>query len=247
MAGHELGLSAFPRRPKIVRKVYDWTDDNDFAAFAQSIEDTAGDCFDTGTGVVAATAGPAVKMLSTNANDDTAVHGLVTPFYIGDLGAQMRFVAEIQLSDADGSAFTIGVYNANDISSASPLDGTAYIEDGVFFIKEIGDANLDFATEKNGADATYTNRDNAVGTILDATWHVLAFEVQHSSVTSGTFLLKAFLDGVPLSIPNCDILSAGMPNDVNLRLSIAHRGGAGDYMLIRTFGSQYMFPGEYTG
>lgn len=243
---HLLSLQA-PNGPRVVHAKYDWTQAFQLDDFTQAQEDTAGDCFDSGTGVVAATAGPVVKLLSTNANDDCAVCQKVKPFYMGDRGSVLMFQTRIYLSDSDGSAWAIGVYNANDISSASPLDGTAYVEDGIFFVSEQGDDNVDFATEKNGADATYTNRVNAIGTTADATWMTLAFEVQHSPFTSGTFFVKCYVNGTLVNIGPLRTLTSGVPNDVNLAMSIAHRGGAGDYMLVGAFEGLYQFPGEYIG
>ena len=209
-------------------------------------EDTAGDGFDHAKGLVAANRRGAVEDKSTNANDDTWHYQNMPWIYLGDRGVAVEFGIWMYLSDADGSAIFAGIGIPSDYT-ASLLDGTAYGIDAVGFIKETGDANLDFVSDKTNADTTYAKRDNAITTLADAEWNYLAFRVIHSQLTSGTFQLEAYINGTRLSLPNCGALTSNVPNAQNLGLMLAHRGGAADLVYWSDIDVNVWEPGEYVG
>lgn len=80
-----------------------------------------------------------------------------------EAGKKVWFKARFKVSDATQSDFVMGLQ----IRDTSPLDVT----DGVFFMKDDGDANLDFYVEKNNTASSAT----AIATVSDATYLTVGF------------------------------------------------------------------------
>lgn len=83
---------------------------------------------------------------------------------------QLWFKARFKVSDATQSDFVMGLQ----IRDTSPLDVT----DGVFFMKDDGDANLDFYVEKDSTQSSAT----AIATVANDTYLTVGFHYDGSAV-----------------------------------------------------------------
>lgn len=131
---------------------------------------TAADWVVTAVGAGAVT-GPdgdgGVILLTNAAADDDSLFlqwaggsGAVKETYLMAAGKKAWFKARFQVSDATQSDFVMGLQ----IADTTPLDAT----DGIFFIKDDGDAQLDIVVRKDAT--TGSNRVNNIATVVAATY-----------------------------------------------------------------------------
>ena len=87
-------------------------------------------------------------------------------------GKKTFFKARFKVSDATQSDFVVGLQ----ITDTTPLA----VSDGVYFMKDDGDASLDLHVEKNGSDTTAS----AISTVADDTFLIAGFYYDGKSATN---------------------------------------------------------------
>lgn len=153
---------------------------------------------------------------NTAADNDLVALNKVGESFKFVAGKKLYFEARFKISDATQSDFIVGLQ----IKDTTPLD----VSDGVFFMKDDGDANLDFHVEK---DNTATS-----ATAL-------------STVTSDTYLKVHFMyDGVSKVLYGKDdawigsLATTNLVDDEDLTISIAIQNGEG---VAKTMSVDYIF------
>lgn len=106
-------------------------------------------------------------LLVTNdaADNDADFFQKVGESFLMAAGKQAWFKARFKVSDATQSDFVMGLQ----ITDTSPLDAT----DGIYFMKDDGDANLDFYVRKDAT--TGSNSASAIATVVSDTYLSVAW------------------------------------------------------------------------
>ena len=144
-------------------------------------------------------------LLITNdaADNDADFFQKVGESFKFESGKKLWFKARFKVSDATQSDFVIGLQ----ITDTSPLDVT----DGVFFMKDDGDANLDFYVEKDNSATSAT----AIATVADATYMTVGFYY------NGSDEVQYFVNDVKLGT----LATTNLPNDEELTISFGIQNG----------------------
>ena len=119
-------------------------------------------------------------------------------------GKKTFFKARFKVSDATQSDFVMGLQ----ITDATPLA----VSDGVFWLKDDGDTNLDFHVEKDSSDTTAS----AVATVSDDTFLIVGFYYDGKSA------IKYYVDDVHLGTS----VTTNLPDDEELTVSFGIQNGA---------------------
>ena len=119
-------------------------------------------------------------------------------------GKPAWFAARVALNDATESDMFVGLY----VTDTSPV---AAIVDGVYFHKVDGSTTVNLVQNK---DSTATT--TAAGTMVDATYHKLAFYYD------GAQSMQVFFDDVLVSTA----VTTNLPDDEELSMSMAIQNGA---------------------
>ncbi len=241
-------LAHFPNGPLVMSQLIRFDKQISLAHGAAStlspwraiVEDNGGDGWDLAKGINADRYAT-VTDGSTSGNDDTAHYGQLAPFWCGEKGSVLEYIAGFELADASGSAFACGL-GVPSSYTASILDGSAYVVDGIFFLSDVSGAGIDFAFDESNGDTTYDQHYTDQGTLVNATRHEVAWRIRHDPVTAGDFEVWAWLDG---ELITHKFNSGGLPDDVGLGFMCAHRGGAGDTVKWSYMGAALYEPGEY--
>ncbi len=132
-------------------------------------------------------------------------------------GKKMWFKARFKVSDATQSDFVIGLQ----ITDTSPLAVT----DGVYFMKDDGDANLDFHITKDSTSTSAT----AISTVSNDTYLSVGFHY------NGVDEMQYFVDDVKIGTSAV----TNLPNDEDLTISFGLQNGEAaaktmslDYILV---------------
>lgn len=160
----------------------------------------------TGSASEAITSGAGGQLLLTNAAGDNDLDFLQLKGESFKLSSSKRayFSARFKVSDATQSDFVVGLQ----ITDTTPLA----VSDGVFFIKDDGDTNLDFVVEK---DSTETNT-SAVATVADDTFITVAWYIDPDA------------SKVYYSINNAEpvgVVNTNLPDDEELTVSFGIQNG----------------------
>jgi len=160
----------------------------------------------TGSASEAITSGAGGQLLLTNAAGDNDLDFLQLKGESFKLSSSKRayFSARFKVSDATQSDFVVGLQ----ITDTTPLA----VSDGVFFIKDDGDTNLDFVVEKDG---TETNT-SAVATVADDTFITVAWYIDPDA------------SKVYYSINNAEpvgVVNTNLPDDEELTVSFGIQNG----------------------
>jgi hypothetical protein len=160
----------------------------------------------TGSASEAITSGAGGQLLLTNAAGDNDLDFLQLKGESFKLSSSKRayFSARFKVSDATQSDFVMGLQ----ITDTTPLA----VSDGVFFIKDDGDTNLDFVVEKDG---TETNT-SAVATVADDTFITVAWYIDPDA------------SKVYYSINNAEpvgVVNTNLPDDEELTVSFGIQNG----------------------
>lgn len=157
-------------------------------------------------------------LLITNdaADNDNDFFQKVGESFLFATGKKLFFKARFAVSDATQSDFVMGLQ----ITDTSPLA----VSDGVYFIKDDGDANLDFVVIKNSTATTAT----AVATASDATYHELAFYYD------GRNAIEYFVDGAHKGTS----VTTNLPDDEVLTVSFGIQNGEA---VAKTMSVDYIF------
>ena len=150
-------------------------------------------------------AGGALLITNDDADNDADFFNLKGESFKLSSSKRAYFSARFKVSDATQSDFVIGLQ----ITDTSPLA----VSDGVFFIKDDGDTNLDFVVEKDG---TETNT-SAVATVADDTFITVAWYIDPDA------------SKVYYSINNAEpvgVVNTNLPDDEELTVSFGIQNGA---------------------
>jgi len=119
-------------------------------------------------------------------------------------GKKTFFKARFKVSDATQSDFVMGLQ----ITDTTPLA----VSDGVYFMKDDGDASLDLHVEKDGSDTTAS----AVATVSDDTFLIAGFYYDGKSA------IKYYVDDVHKGTS----VTTNLPDDEELTVSFGIQNGA---------------------
>jgi hypothetical protein len=132
-------------------------------------------------------------------------------------GKQLWFKARFKVSDATQSDFVMGLQ----IRDTTPLDVT----DGVFFMKDDGDASLDFHVEKNNTATSAS----AIATVVADTYFTVGFHYD------GAAAVNYYVDDVLLG----SSVTTNLPDDEEMTVSFGIQNGEAvaktmsvDYILV---------------
>jgi len=161
----------------------------------------------TGSATEAITSGAGGQFLITNAAGDNDLDFLQLKGESFKLSSSKRayFSARFKVSDATQSDFVMGLQ----ITDTTPLA----VSDGVFFIKDDGDTNLDFIVEK---DSTSTDT-TAIHTMEDDTFVTVAWYIDPIS----SLVYYAVNNAEPVGVVNTNL-----PDDEELTVSFGIQNGA---------------------
>ena len=161
----------------------------------------------TGSATEAMTSGAGGQFLITNAagDNDHDFFNLKGESFKLSSSKRAYFSARFKVSDATQSDFVMGLQ----ITDTSPLA----VSDGVFFIKDDGDTNLDFIVEK---DSTSTDT-TAIHTMADDTFVTVAWYIDPIS----SLVYYAVNNAEPVGVVNTNL-----PDDEELTVSFGIQNGA---------------------
>jgi len=164
-----------------------------------TVEAGAGDA----TEAIADEAGGVLLITNDAADDDSDEFQKVGEAFKLIAGKPLYFEARVKVSDAIQSDMIIGLC----ITDTTLLGG---LSDGVYFIKDDGDANLDFVTEKN---STETKADTGVD-LVNATYVILGF------YWDGAGNVTPYVNGEAKTTH-----ATNVPDDEELRVSFGIKNG----------------------
>jgi hypothetical protein len=161
----------------------------------------------TGSATEAITSGAGGQFLITNAagDNDADFFNLKGESFLITGSKRAYFSARFKVSDATQSDFVMGLQ----ITDTTPLA----VSDGIFFIKDDGDTNLDFIVEK---DSTSTDT-TAIHTMADDTFVTVAFFVDPDTSL------------VHYSVNNAEpvgVVNTNLPDNEELTISFGIQNGA---------------------
>ena len=161
----------------------------------------------TGSATEAMTSGAGGQFLITNAagDNDADFFNLKGESFKLSSSKRAYFSARFKVSDATQSDFVMGLQ----ITDTSPLA----VSDGVFFIKDDGDTNLDFIVEK---DSTATDT-TAIHTMADDTFVTVAWYIDPIS----SLVYYSVNNAEPVGVVNTNL-----PDDEELTVSFGIQNGA---------------------
>ena len=160
----------------------------------------------TGSATEALTSGAGGQLLLTNAAGDNDLDFLQLKGESFKLSSSKKafFEARFKVSDATQSDVVMGLQ----ITDTTPLA----VSDGVYFMKDDGDTNLDFHIEKDGTDTTTA----AVTTLADDTFVTVGFFIDPNTSQVSYFIGEAEPVGV---------LNTNLPDDEELTVSFGIQNG----------------------
>ena len=150
-------------------------------------------------------AGGALLITNDDADNDLDFLQLKGESFKLSSSKRAYFEARFKVSDATESDFVMGLQ----ITDTTPLATT----DGVFFIKDDGDTNLDFIVEK---DSTSTDT-TAIHTMVDDTFVVVGFFIDPNTSQVSYFINSSDPVGV---------VNTNLPDDEELTVSFGIQNGA---------------------
>jgi len=150
-------------------------------------------------------AGGALLITNDDADNDLDFLQLKGESFKLSSSKRAYFEARFKVSDATQSDFVMGLQ----ITETTPLATT----DGVFFIKDDGDTNLDFIVEK---DSTSTDT-TAIHTMVDDTFVVVGFFIDPNTSQVSYFINSSDPVGV---------VNTNLPDDEELTVSFGIQNGA---------------------
>jgi len=160
----------------------------------------------TGSATEALTSGAGGQLLLTNAAGDNDLDFLQLKGESFKLSSSKRafFEARFKVSDATQSDVVMGLQ----ITDTTPLA----VSDGVYFMKDDGDTNLDFHIEKDGTDTTTA----AVTTLANDTFVTVGFFIDPNTSQVSYFIGEAEPVGV---------VNTNLPDDEELTVSFGIQNG----------------------
>ena len=149
-------------------------------------------------------AGGLLLITNDDADNDLDFFNLKVENFKFVAGKKTFFKSRFAVSDATQSDFVMGLQ----ITDTTPLA----VSDGVYFLKDDGDASLDFHVEKDSSDTTAS----AIATVSDATMLVAGFYYDGKSA------IEYYVDDVKLGTS----VTTNLPDDEELTVSFGIQNGA---------------------
>ena len=179
---------------------------NDFMTYASGDFTITTTEAGTGSATEALTSGAGGQLLLTNAAGDNDLDFLQLKGESFKLSSSKRafFEARFKVSDATQSDVVMGLQKTD----TTPLA----VSDGVYFMKDDGDTNLDFHIEKDGTDTTTA----AVTTLADDTFVNVGFFIDPNTSQVSYFIGSA----TPVGVVNTNL-----PDDEELTVSFGIQNG----------------------
>jgi len=179
---------------------------NDFLEYHSGIWTITTTEAGTGSATEAITSGAGGQLLVTNAagDNDADFFNLKGESFRLSSSKKAYFSARFKVSDATQSDFVMGLQ----ITDTTPLA----VSDGIFFIKDDGDTNLDFIVEK---DSTSTDT-TAIHTMEDDTFITASFFIDPDRAA----VYYSINNGVPVKVANTNL-----PDDEDLTVSFGIQNG----------------------
>lgn len=149
--------------------------------------------------------GGALLITNDDADDDADWFQKVGESFLMAAGKKALFKARFKVSDATESDFVMGLQ----ITDTTPLDAT----DGIYFMKDDGDTNLDFYVRKDAT--TGSNSATAVATVTSDTFLTVGW--YYDGVSKVYYfvddVLKGSLDASSTYLPDTELtISFGIQN-----------------------------------
>ena len=180
---------------------------NDFTEYVAgdwTITTTEAGSGDATEALASTSAGGLLLITNDDADNDLDFLQLKTEAFKFVAGKKTFFKSRFAVSDATQSDFVMGLQ----ITDTTPLA----VSDGVYFMKDDGDASLDFHVEKDGSDTTAS----AIATVSDATMLVAGFYYDGKSA------IEYYVDDVKLGTS----VTTNLPDDEELAVSFGIQNGA---------------------
>ena len=180
---------------------------NDFTEYVAgdwTITTTEAGSGDATEALASTSAGGLLLITNDDADNDLDFLQLKTEAFKFVAGKKSFFKARFAVSDATQSDFVMGLQ----ITDTTILA----VSDGVYFMKDDGDASLDFHVEKDGSDTTAS----AIATVSDATMLVAGFYYDGKSA------IEYYVDDVKLGTS----VTTNLPDDEELAVSFGIQNGA---------------------
>ena len=180
---------------------------NDFTEYVAgdwTITTTEAGSGDATEALASTSAGGLLLITNDDADNDLDFFNLKTEAFKFVAGKKTFFKARFAVSDATQSDFVMGLQ----ITDTTPLA----VSDGVYFMKDDGDASLDFHVEKDSSDTTAS----AISTVSDATMLVAGFYYDGKSA------IEYYVDDVKLGTS----VTTNLPDDEELAVSFGIQNGA---------------------
>ena len=149
-------------------------------------------------------AGGLLLVTNDDADNDLDFFNLKTEAFKFVAGKKTFFKSRFKVSDATQSDFVMGLQ----ITDTTILA----VSDGVYFMKDDGDASLDFHVEKDSSDTTAS----AIATVSDDTMLVAGFYYDGKSA------IEYYVDDVKLGTS----VTTNLPDDEELAVSFGIQNGA---------------------
>ena len=180
---------------------------NDFMTYASGDFTITTTEAGTGSATEALTSGAGGQLLLTNAAGDNDLDFLQLKGESFKLSSSKRafFEARFKVSDATQSDVVMGLQ----ITDTTPLA----VSDGVYFMKDDGDTNLDFVVEKDSTETLTT----AIHTMEDDTFVTVAFYVDPNASS----VYYAINHAEPVAVVNTNL-----PDNEELTVSFGIQNGA---------------------
>ena len=180
---------------------------NDFTEYVAgdwTITTTEAGSGDATEALASTSAGGLLLITNDDADNDLDFLQLKTEAFKFVAGKKTFFKSRFAVSDATQSDFVMGLQ----ITDTTPLA----VSDGVYFMKDDGDASLDFHVEKDGSDTAAS----AIATVSDATMLVAGFYYDGKSA------IEYYVDDVKLGTS----VTTNLPDDEELTVSFGIMNGA---------------------
>jgi len=180
---------------------------NDFTEYVAgdwTITTTEAGSGDATEALASTSAGGLLLITNDDADNDLDFLQLKTEAFKFVAGKKTFFKSRFAVSDATQSDFVMGLQ----ITDTTPL----VVSDGVYFLKDDGDASLDFHVEKDASDTAAS----AIATVSDATMLVAGFYYDGKSA------IEYYVDDVKLGTS----VTTNLPDDEELTVSFGIMNGA---------------------
>ena len=202
--GAKKGNTASYPMPDPTKWITYFNDFNEYVAGDWTITTTEAGSGDATEALSSTSAGGLLLITNDDADNDADFLNLKVENFKFASGKRTFFKSRFKVSDATQSDFVMGLQ----ITDTTPL----VVSDGVYFMKDEGDASLDFHVEKDASDTTAS----AISTVSDDTFLIAGF------FYDGKSAIEYYVDDVKLGTS----VTTNLPDDEELTVSFGIMNGA---------------------